>query len=1485
MTKCVRTKPIVRSRNRRGIVLIVILGLLAVLALLGVSFALLAGSEERAAAHFHNAARRARPELDPKEIILEALGQLVADTDNPRSAVRGHSLLRDMYGNDNDLYDERGRPYPNGKVEPFERYQRAYNGPGEKGPDGILNTPDDKDINYVFNHRIPERDPVNPARGGGFDEDYDYPDHQNMFLAYRDGNLIIPSFHRPQLLVPPHGMTDPGDWAYTADTPGRGRRVILRPRPVEHPDFPTRFNGGTLVPDVDNDGDGVADSVWLDIGLPVMRAADGRKFKPLVAYMVLDLDGRLNLNVHGQLNADKLDAQGQWVFPNAGDNVPDSHADHATPAHTGIPTPPLIGLGSGLSVTEVNLQNVFRPQFFPNVYAPNAYSAAEYRWLLEGRLANGTAVPGRWGEPWLLLQGVTPRAGFTRVPGGATPADDDLGVALELGLGDRILGGLWRPYRNLNGNLVNTRVTTDWYLARWPMDMDGDGAFWVTTRGQIRFGPSGNPGTSWPVASWGAGGPAVGWPSNWGEQAGPENVNEADEMNVYDVEGGYHVREDQKFTLEDLETLLRWGDVDQHLLTTALLGPDGAPGVAGVDDDADGTVDNLSELGSPGSDDAALSRLGQLAPSLFDSRDVATATVAARRRRMLTTESWDLITFNLFPLVALTAGTDSGEVYPVPGPNAPPAAHRLVGNGRLWTPPPTAAGGWGTGPTPVLAPGLMWTPGADGAPGQAGVDDNSDGVVDDLNELGWPNTDDAALPVEIALGRRLNLHRQLIMPPAPRNGMPYWAQVPVISPNDPRALARDIYLLLRLIKPTSNLVEIRRMAQFAVNVVDFIDPDDVMTAFEYDTDLTNGWNVDGNIDPASPDTGRPDRAVVWGVEKPQVVINETLAFETENDGYQLWFELYNPGLPTAEDANGVVDLARYPANGGIPRPVYEVVLGSAETNDATDPVTGEPNQARVISRFVFEPPPAGATATTTRIEGGQFLLVGPATVNPAPVTIPQVDFDTGSGAFGLGPGDANDTSPPRRRLYLRRLAHPGHPPHPVLNPYITVDCLEVRVWSRDAVVPDPADPNARKRFRSVERLEAYAVKHQEHSQNGNDDNPHTLKAVNENDRQVHTPLFFHDRPFSTPFELMLVPGCPAPWLTTLFTLLAEADQVAPLNFYTPGAQETAAPNPLVTGDWQALDTARPFLQFAPGGYFFAYLWNFFREETGQMVPTPGYYRLFELVEVPSRMNGSRDVYQGPGRDNRRWRVPGKVNLNTVTEPEVFLALFNNHLWPYSADAAGTPLTDPAQSLLWQAFIRSRYGPDGRPGTADDMPFRSFRFGISGAQTGAWNPLLFSMQATLLRGDPPAGNRMPLFVDQRQTAPPGLQLGQRPNLQSYPGYFFQPLTKLGNVFTTRSHVFAVWITVGFFEVTEENYPAVGLDGVDNDGDGQTDEPDEIVYIDRLGPEIGSDTGQVVRHRAFFIVDRSRADGWPGPPQSREELLDLLRKVVVLSRVIE
>jgi hypothetical protein len=51
--------------------------------------------------------------------------------------------------------------------------------------------------------------------------------------------------------------------------------------------------------DVDADGDGVRDSIWIDLDFPMMTLEDGRQFVPMFAFKVIDADALLNVNAHG----------------------------------------------------------------------------------------------------------------------------------------------------------------------------------------------------------------------------------------------------------------------------------------------------------------------------------------------------------------------------------------------------------------------------------------------------------------------------------------------------------------------------------------------------------------------------------------------------------------------------------------------------------------------------------------------------------------------------------------------------------------------------------------------------------------------------------------------------------------------------------------------------------------------------------------------------------------------------------------------------------------------------------------------------------------------------------------------------------------------------------------------------------------------------------------------------------------------------------
>ena len=86
-------------RSRRGIVLVLILGVLALMAVIGVAFATFSGQSRISARNFAQSVNQ--PQRD--ELMDYALEQLIGDTADIRSAIRGHSMARDMYGNDGNF--------------------------------------------------------------------------------------------------------------------------------------------------------------------------------------------------------------------------------------------------------------------------------------------------------------------------------------------------------------------------------------------------------------------------------------------------------------------------------------------------------------------------------------------------------------------------------------------------------------------------------------------------------------------------------------------------------------------------------------------------------------------------------------------------------------------------------------------------------------------------------------------------------------------------------------------------------------------------------------------------------------------------------------------------------------------------------------------------------------------------------------------------------------------------------------------------------------------------------------------------------------------------------------------------------------------------------------------------------------------------------------------------------------------------------------
>jgi hypothetical protein len=270
------------------------------------------------------------------------------------------------------------------------------------------------------------------------------------------------------------------------------------------------------------------------------------------------------------------------------------------------------------------------------------------------------------------------------------------------------------------------------------------------------------------------------------------------------------------------------------------------------------------------------------------------------------------------------------------------------------------------------------------------------------------------------------------------------------------------------------------------------------------------------------------------------------------------------------------------------------------------------------------------------------------------------------------------------------------------------------------------------------------------------------------------------------------------------------------------------------------------------------------------------FRLMDFVYVPSRfvaaeiegnpMMMAGTAFAAPLNRFSTYREPGRLNLNTINSPDVCRGLLNgpdlsnvlggNNLWAMlSASRQGYGSTygeiDPRYPTTLARPFRSSSG-------ANLVPIPELRMTV-GAEV---NSTLFR---SVPRDDPNEPNYPNLLNNPNHPQAPLLALmsGSALNNTNRNPYFrFQEMQRLANSVSTHSNVYAVWITVGYFQVD----PWGVVDAGHPDG-----------Y--QLGPELGSDTGEVKRHRAFFIIDRSIPVGFQ---RGRDLNAD---KTILLKRYIE
>jgi hypothetical protein len=326
---------------------------------------------------------------------------------------------------------------------------------------------------------------------------------------------------------------------------------------------------------------------------------------------------------------------------------------------------------------------------------------------------------------------------------------------------------------------------------------------------------------------------------------------------------------------------------------------------------------------------------------------------------------------------------------------------------------------------------------------------------------------------------------------------------------------------------------------------------------------------------------------------------------------------------------------------------------------------------------------------------------------------------------------------------------------------------------------------------------------------------------------LHFP--WHDAPFANSYELMLVP-------------ISTAGRFG-VEFYDTGTTDwvgTSGTNSLGTG-----------LSFSnPNGNLGSYL-NFF---SGNL----NLSRLFDYVRVPSKFGGTirdwvTDASGIPIKPIYEMREPGKINLNTATEP-AWEALRGNN------------------NRTWQNYVDSLYNLRNQEAIDNDYPseFIPFR-----------SPQATTLVPSLTTGDlvqNPVNTTLLRFLRTVQVPDPADPSGSAtisvpivgPESGSDNPYtLLESYMRLSDMTTTRSNVFAVWMTIGYFKVVNTHTP----DGVYPDG-----------Y--ELGAEKGLDNGTVKRHRAFYLIDRSTPVGFRrGTVYQQENGNPHYKPVIVDSKILE
>jgi hypothetical protein len=586
---------------------------------------------------------------------------------------------------------------------------------------------------------------------------------------------------------------------------------------------------------------------------------------------------------------------------------------------------------------------------------------------------------------------------------------------------------------------------------------------------------------------------------------------------------------------------------------------------------------------------------------------------------------------------------------------------------------------------------------------------------------------------DIAAGLRFNINR------------------PVLSGTTLEALqqqheyCKGLYTLALMLGETNTA----RAAQWAVNALDFRDEDDRISWFEYDTNIANGWNVDGLL----TTTSDPDRAVVWGAERPDVVITETAASDGSTPGTsaQIFITLRRVSH-NVTTTTGTIS----PTSLQFSSPRWRVRFGSDNRIVWFSSATAPPTP---YAYFLAESSPLGlASMSSATVFTGTSSAFG---------TGPHV-FTTGSNALTTGsaaslcicpqlatppfsvsgipqfnvviaaPSTFSLAAAGSATVFLERLADMNSPPGN-LNPYVVVDRAPVQTG-----------PASLRRPNSAPRPEA-AFWATTPTVTGWTGGGTTLTTHNVGAAQLH---WYHwpNRPFISQAELTLVP----------------TGTGAPYQIFTDGTFPTSS---LASGSTTQLFGTRTI--------------------SGSTVPASGTSSLgnllLEATYVPSRFAGNSITVSGtavdrfgldifPAHQISKWREPGKININTIVSGTSSGVGLDDIVWSILTSGttslnsfAGTPRTRTQPAIPGGGGNPATPAVPGARGTPP-RPARSISQLLSGSSVTLAHYSIDNTGTTTLSGSANG------FRD------------------TNPFFSYSQAIRLANTATIRSQVFAVWISV-------------------------------------------------------------------------------------------